>query len=659
MDHEKQFIAPIFDGSAHWAAFMVTLPDTVMVMNSAGTHNNERIKMAILDVLEGIAARSSNVWGSRPQWDIFFIDSAAQQEPNSNDCALFTAWQIFSAVKTGSIVTGDDKPPIQFTRTGIAADLVKRTKHNHTASHVDLVRALDSIIQQQKRRHTSQDEGTLAGMHDRPAARQQDDLSKWRKNGLPISMKDMSVEMPYQHEGEPAPDDLTSINHLRHRWANRIWSSGRRSQRERIAYVFSRTNRPMSFLGVCWSERFEPDAAKTRVEINVLQDARVYTKTETILGPFFEPKAHTIIQPRPTAVYQLLKTTTATNNVPQHDLQHEDNLQLPELLLHNNRTFDLTVLVTKLGGIQRERKELSLKIERAMFQMLSTAFPHLIKPKTIRVASEDRFWSSSLPLLLSYDSFWLHDYRDESAQDNWPAHNLNSMFGSVVKYLTSFGHVNLSLVSLNLENISSTPRLITQLSTVPSLTTTVYLAFNQQFANLLNLEHEVNIEHEAFPIWVHCTLDELDVACQKTEALENIPTTNLEKFTYASAALHHNKLSTFQENQLDVVDMPYMPLACLAPGVEDSTWCDSNGRNSIDFYDFSEHDGMKQTDQTKLGTSETLDDKVLDVQYVEETGMRWSQGMIVKCRYCEQKPWNIRFMKRTKLHRERKCAEDK
>jgi hypothetical protein len=63
-------------------------------------------------------------------------------------------------------------------------------------------------------------------------------------------------------------------------------------------------------------------------------------------------------------------------------------------------------------------------------------------------------------------------------------------FVKLLRFLTSFSHVNLSLIPLNLENVTVKPRHITRLLSVPGLTTTLYIAFNKRFSELLHLHDD-------------------------------------------------------------------------------------------------------------------------------------------------------------------------
>jgi hypothetical protein len=276
------------------------------------------------------------------------------------------------------------------------------------------------------------------------------------------------------------------------------------------------------------------------------------------------------------------------------------------------------------------------------------------------------------------------------------------MFGRLIQFLTSFGHVNLSLVTFNLGNLSPDPGHIARLSSVPGLTTTVYIALGLLFSDMVRLEHD----GKRYPIWIQCTLDELDISCNKTKPLDQDPAKNLGRFTYAYNALWKNKSTMVQWNaQSQDEDLQ---LLCLSPGDHRSKWSKVPGQHSVNFYypifvDSSDSDEDTSTDDERTGepaesprdsysktsaspkpskaktskpskakTSTTSkvsgrktkasdvagDHTIPDVQDVWDTLNFMGPSIIVKCKHCDQPPWKVKYMTRSKLHVQGRCQED-
>jgi hypothetical protein len=95
-----------------------------------------------------------------------------------------------------------------------------------------------------------------------------------------------------------------------------------------------------------------------------------------------------------------------------------------------------------------------------------------------------------LTKLLFCDLILFHKYPSLKQSMRWPMDEPQCTFVKLLRFLTSFSHVNLSLVPLNLENVTVKPRHITRPLSVPGLTTTLYIAFNKRFSELLHLQDD-------------------------------------------------------------------------------------------------------------------------------------------------------------------------
>jgi hypothetical protein len=202
----------------------------------------------------------------------------------------------------------------------------------------------------------------------------------------------------------------------------------------------------------------------------------------------------------------------------------------------------LTALINRSTS-DRNIPHTKSNIKDAMLHQLDIQFPGLTGRETIAIP-DDFSINSTLPALLQYDSIFIHEYMLQGVSDVWPrditpyiAASSGKFFVDVLSTLLSFGPVHLDLITLNVENITQTPMIIVDLDKVPNLTTPLHVGFTLYWAKMLDLEER----KEEDATWVTASTTELRGTCQRISAADAVPVTNLEKFTFASAAIAYNK----------------------------------------------------------------------------------------------------------------------
>lgn len=124
---------------------------------------------------------------------------------------------------------------------------------------------------------------------------------------------------------------------------------------------------------------------------------------------------------------------------------------------------------------------------------------------------------------------------------------------SFIAKLLSFGPLDLHLISINIEDLTSNLPTVAALGSVTGLTATISFAVFATWASRLCLTAT-----GSYPIWITMSMSELTATIELMVPDDATPTTNAEKTVYAHKVLHTNKTLHYNATKAGV---PFSPSA--------------------------------------------------------------------------------------------------
>lgn len=278
--------------------------------------------------------------------------------------------------------------------------------------------------------------------------------------------------------------------------------------------------------------QFEPEQRdKTR-----LLKTRLFVESTTPLGETTREKfPSSLIGTRPVAVYRFTEEQMKDEDLPLDTWQpKKDTLNIPELPARKPQT--LTVLLTRSSGpIKTARAETwKQDIENKMIKATQQYLPDLLDEDNFRLDREFALMVKNTPILLSKSKLWWHAHVIGSSCNAFPQSNSHKHFTSVLRALLSFSDgVKLTIVTVNLDNITDDPTNILKLRDVPGLDTTIHIAITETYANLIALH-----SNGRYLAWLSASLPEFENAMGEADGIGSDQNDKSEDFSNM-AKWHH------------------------------------------------------------------------------------------------------------------------
>jgi hypothetical protein len=137
--------------------------------------------------------------------------------------------------------------------------------------------------------------------------------------------------------------------------------------------------------------------------------------------------------------------------------------------------------------------------------------------------------------------FWLHEHTHAEASRPWPEKHSPAL--QLIELLQSFGLVDVHVITTNIENITSTLSSVLAFSQWPGVESLTFrVAVGRRYSRLLDIQTETDV----FPKWFSFGAEELADTVREIHEDEQAgapptPSTNLQKWCYATHVLHKNK----------------------------------------------------------------------------------------------------------------------
>jgi hypothetical protein len=169
----------------------------------------------------------------------------------------------------------------------------------------------------------------------------------------------------------------------------------------------------------------------------------------------------------------------------------------------------------------------------------------------------------------------------------------------LIQTLSSFGSLDLHIVTLNIENITTNLRSTLAFQDVPNVENiSFYVAMDPNFAQTLSTE---GTNGEGMPRWFNFTIQQLARSLDHVKELEVNGAeleqlhTNLDKWVFATRALHRNKKKMYQtrhkrkHRNLQTQASIRSRLEPLSPYSPSFRICKTDGRNSLAGWDHEDY----------------------------------------------------------------------
>jgi hypothetical protein len=135
-------------------------------------------------------------------------------------------------------------------------------------------------------------------------------------------------------------------------------------------------------------------------------------------------------------------------------------LRLPVLPALSTRR--LVLLLTRNTGSVLSTANLAKKLKTVMMREIKIQFPHLVQDNTVEIDARFDLYTC-IPALLNQQSFFMHDHMIGYGVREFPEISMTTKTIRIITALASFGLLNLKIVTLNLENITTYPALIAKM----------------------------------------------------------------------------------------------------------------------------------------------------------------------------------------------------
>jgi hypothetical protein len=228
-------------------------------------------------------------------------------------------------------------------------------------------------------------------------------------------------------------------------------------------------------------------------------------------------------------------------------------------------------------------------VTRTMTEKIT--FEHLVQDNTVEIDTRLDLYTL-LPALLNQQSLFMHGHMIGYGAREWPETSMVSKAMRIITTLAFSGPLNLEIVTLNLENITTYPASIAKINQVPNVNAKLHIALGGKYIAMMTPEHRAHTGS----VWVSTTPANLEQECDKVQKMgENVVLkTAISRFAYASAALAFNKtkiqLNHWNNVILDVANQTKQ-LRPLVPGVLETRWRKATGRNYTSLTPNSTHTG--------------------------------------------------------------------
>jgi hypothetical protein len=158
--------------------------------------------------------------------------------------------------------------------------------------------------------------------------------------------------------------------------------------------------------------------------------------------------------------------------------------------------------------------------------------------------------------------------------------------------LLSFGDVQFDIITPNIENVTQNLENIPNLDTIANLTPVIHFVLSPTFASMLDLgalEHD-QVQHDDV-YWVTPKMPELRDTCRDMAPINVVPTSDIERITFAHNALAHNKRRLYRMRILkELLEQTQELLRPLAPHRPETALGDSHGQNTLYAPEPTHHD---------------------------------------------------------------------
>jgi hypothetical protein len=192
--------------------------------------------------------------------------------------------------------------------------------------------------------------------------------------------------------------------------------------------------------------------------------------------------------------------------------------------------------------------KLKRRVELDVWKAVSRQFGHFASSteKIWRAAVPDPCSMTELANLLQHTDIWFYDHPIQESSARWPwdtegnkkiKHDPSAR--RLIQILTSFGALDLHVVTINKESVGTDLSQLLILRNIPGIeSTSFYAAMGPHYSNMLNIEPSGDPdsdEDEVFPRWVNFGIEEL---AERIETSRQRPLqTNVVKWTYVTHAV--------------------------------------------------------------------------------------------------------------------------
>jgi hypothetical protein len=176
--------------------------------------------------------------------------------------------------------------------------------------------------------------------------------------------------------------------------------------------------------------------------------------------------------------------------------------------------------------------------------------------KIWRVDTFDANDPVQLSNLLEQTELWVCDHTKQPASVSWPPPVLGSKLGvdpcTVIRVLSSMGALDLHVITVNLENITSNPDSTIALQHVPNIeNVSFHVAMSRTYSDLLDIHGG---SENTFPLRFNLSIGQLASSLRQLREHESNGTvlelqTDLNRWVYATRVLYRNKHRRYQTTQ--------------------------------------------------------------------------------------------------------------
>jgi hypothetical protein len=270
---------------------------------------------------------------------------------------------------------------------------------------------------------------------------------------------------------------------------------------------------------------------------NTISNRSLYNRPEHTPWKILSPRAKLIIIQSPSA---LLRLTEAQMTRPEWDSNFEWKSPLPILPPTKKRRLFILKAPSSRDSVTSGFSKLKGRVELEVWKAVSRQFGHFAPSteKLWQVAVPDPRSMTELANLLQHTDIWFHDHpnQESSARLLWDTEGNKKIkydpsARRLIQILTSFGTLDLHVVTINIESVGTDLSQLFILRDIPGIeSTSFHAAMGPHYNNMPDIEPSGDPdsdEDDVFPRWVSFSIEELAAGIESTQ--QRPPQPNAEK----------------------------------------------------------------------------------------------------------------------------------